>query len=175
MKWNDLCTVIARRDHGLGKDQPWCRAMADCQQDGGWHSEGNVWTHTQLVCAELPRSTTGRASRLDERMLLALHGPVPRCSQAAHVPGRSQHRSHHLPQTCRERQNTLPGRSCVTLGCDLTTREEIARLVRYHGRPAFLLERANPAHEVISLSWFVSNRLLYLFAIADTRGRRPAT
>ena len=26
------------------------------------------------------------------------------------------------------------------LGCDLTTREEIARMVRYHGRPAFLLE-----------------------------------
>ena len=57
------------------------------------------------------------------------------------------------------------------LGCDLATREEIARLVRYHGRPAFLLERANPGHEVISLSWWVNNRLLYLFAIADTRGR----
>lgn len=27
------------------------------------------------------------------------------------------------------------------LGCDLHTREEIARLVRFHGRPAFLLEK----------------------------------
>lgn len=57
------------------------------------------------------------------------------------------------------------------LGCDLATREEIARLVRYHGRPAFLLERSEPAHEVVRLSWLVNNRLLYLFALADTRGR----
>jgi predicted kinase len=60
------------------------------------------------------------------------------------------------------------------LGCDLDTREQIARLVRYHGRPAFLLEKLEPAHEVVSLSWFLSNRLLYLFALADTRGRTTA-
>jgi predicted kinase len=60
------------------------------------------------------------------------------------------------------------------LGCDLATREEIARLVRFHGRPAFLLDKTDPNHEVISLSWFVSNKLLYLFALADTRGRRAA-
>jgi predicted kinase len=57
------------------------------------------------------------------------------------------------------------------LGCDLATREEIARLVRYHGRPAFLLERAEPSIEVVRLSWVVNNRLLYLFALADARGR----
>jgi predicted kinase len=57
------------------------------------------------------------------------------------------------------------------LGCDLVTREEIARLVRFHGRPAFLLEKPDSNHEVVSLSWLVNNRLLYLFAIADTQGR----
>jgi len=57
------------------------------------------------------------------------------------------------------------------LGCGLSVREEIARMVRFHGRPAFLLERSNPSHEVASLSWSVNNKLLYLFALADTRGR----
>ena len=57
------------------------------------------------------------------------------------------------------------------LDCPLETREEIARLVRYHGRPAFLLEREEPSHEVVHLSWLVNNRLLYLFALADNRGR----
>ena len=47
-------------------------------------------------------------------------------------------------------------------------------MVRFHGRPPFLLEKPDPAHEVVSLSWNVSNRLLYLFALADTRGRRTA-
>jgi predicted kinase len=58
------------------------------------------------------------------------------------------------------------------LGCDLPVREEIAALVRFHGRPPYLLEKPDPAHEVISLSWLVNHRLLYLFALADTRGRR---
>jgi predicted kinase len=58
------------------------------------------------------------------------------------------------------------------LGCELTTREDIARLVRFHGRPAFLLEKPEPSHEVVSLSWLISNKLLYLFALADTRGRK---
>ena len=57
------------------------------------------------------------------------------------------------------------------LECDLNTREHIAALVRYHGRPAFLAERAEPTHEVVRMSWLVVNRLLYLFALADTRGR----
>jgi predicted kinase len=60
------------------------------------------------------------------------------------------------------------------IGCDLATREEIAHLVRFHGRPPFLLEKPDPAHEVVSLSWLVNNRLLYLFALADTRGRKTA-
>ena len=51
-------------------------------------------------------------------------------------------------------------------------REEIAGLVRYHGRPPYLLEKADPAHEIIALSWLVNHRLLYLFALADTRGRQ---
>jgi predicted kinase len=46
--------------------------------------------------------------------------------------------------------------------------------VRYHGRPPYLLERNKAEEEVISLSWLVNNRLLYLFALADTRGRVAA-
>ena len=45
-------------------------------------------------------------------------------------------------------------------------------LVRYHGRPVYILEKDSPEHEVIFLSWLVDTRLLYLFALADTRGRR---
>jgi predicted kinase len=50
-------------------------------------------------------------------------------------------------------------------------REEIVALVRYHGRPPYLLEKEKPEHEVISTSCVLSNHLLYLFALADTRGR----
>src|SRR5207253_9695168 len=58
------------------------------------------------------------------------------------------------------------------LECTLVTREGIAALVRFHGRPPYLLDKAKPEYEVISLSWLVNNRWLYLFARADTRGRQ---
>jgi hypothetical protein len=65
----------------------------------------------------------------------------------------------------------IGGYAMRDLSCDLNTREEIATLVRYHGRPAFTFEKEKPEHEVISLSWLLQNRLLYLFALSDTRGR----
>ena len=37
------------------KAQSWARDMAACQQDAQWHAEGDVWTHTKMVCAELKR------------------------------------------------------------------------------------------------------------------------
>jgi putative nucleotidyltransferase with HDIG domain len=35
--------------------QPWAQDMAACRQDALWHAEGDVWTHTRLVVAELER------------------------------------------------------------------------------------------------------------------------
>ena len=29
--------------------------MVACQQDAQWHAEGDVWTHTNMVCAELEK------------------------------------------------------------------------------------------------------------------------
>jgi len=57
------------------------------------------------------------------------------------------------------------------LGCDLQLREQIVSLVRYHGRPPYILEKDSPEREVIASSWLVDTRLLYWFALADTRGR----
>src|SRR5204863_9242633 len=57
------------------------------------------------------------------------------------------------------------------LECDTVTGEEKGALLRSHGRPPYLLEKDDPEREVIRLSWLVNNRLLYLFALADTRGR----
>ena len=170
MTWSELTKTSPDEIMAWASDQPWCRAMADCQQDEGWHSEGNVWTHTQMVCAELLRlDEWPTLSQRQQTILLVtalLHDAAkPLTTQVDSGTGRI-----HSPKHAVKGEHVA--RSVLrNLGCDLATREEIARLVRYHGRPAFLLERANPAHEVISLSWFVSNRLLYLFAIADTRGR----
>jgi predicted kinase len=147
--------------------------MARCCQDAAWHAEGDVWTHTKMVCAELTRLEEWSKLTPRDRVLLLFtalfhDSGKPMTSQAHPATGRISSPKHAL------KGEHLARSVLRDLGCDVATREEIARLVRFHGRPAHLLEKPEPGHELISLSWLVRNELLYLFALADTRGRTTA-
>ncbi len=173
MTWDELSRAPLDEVLAWADDQPWCRAMAECRQDAGWHAEGDVWTHTKMVCAQLPRLEGWAGLSEHDRTVLLF-------TALFHDSGKPL-TSHVDPESGRIRspKHALKGEHLARaalrdLGCDLATREEIARLVRFHGRPAFLLEKADPVHEVVSLSWWVANRLLYLFALADARGRTAA-
>ncbi len=174
MMWNALSQASFDEVMAWASDQPWRRAMADCQQDDGWHGEGDVWTHTQMVCTELTQLDEWHKLSPHERTVLiftALFHDFGKTVTSEVDPGTGRITS---PKHAIKSEHFV--RSVLRdLACDLTAREEIARLVRFHGRPAFLLEKADPNYEVISLSWWVNNRLLYLFAMADTRGRMTSS
>ena len=170
MKWERLKQVSLESITAWAERQPWCQAMADCPQDSNWHSEGDVWTHTRMVLGQLPKLDDWPSLAPLEQTVLTFTGlfhdvAKPLTTAVDHGTGRVRSPKHAV-------KGEHVARAVLRdLGCDLKTREEIARMVRYHGRPAFLLERDEPTHEVVRLSWLVSNRLLYLFALADTRGR----
>ncbi|MCA9213568.1 MAG: AAA family ATPase [Planctomycetales bacterium] len=181
MNWEELKQSSIDDILAWAEVQPWCRAMAKCAQDAEWHSEGDVWTHTKMVIEEVTRmkdeggrrgphddlSFTLSPSNFTKLIFTGLFHDVakPLTTQVDPETGRVRSPKHAV-------KGEHIARSVLRdLGCDLTTREEIARLVRYHGRPAFLLDRDEPTHEVVRLSWLVNNQLLYLFALADTRGR----
>jgi len=173
MTWDELSKASLDQIVAWAQDQPWCRAMADCQQDVGWHAEGDVWTHTKMVCAQLPKLAGWPTLAAHERTVLIFtalfhDSAKPLTSQVDPSTGRITSPKHAI------KGEHLARSVLRDLGCGLASREEIARMVRFHGRPAFLLERSNPSNEVVSLSWSVSNKLLYLFALADTRGRNTA-
>jgi predicted kinase len=173
MTWNELSQASLEDILTWAHDQPWCRAMADCQQDGEWHSEGDVWTHTKMVCSQLLWLAEWPMLTPHERTVLIFtalfhDSAKPLTSQTDPLTGRITSPKHSI------KGEHLARSALRDLACDLVVREEIARMVRFHGRPSFLLERSNPAHEVVSLSWSVNNKLLYLFALADTRGRSTA-
>jgi len=153
------------------QSQLWARAMAACPQDSQWHAEGDVWTHTQMVCAELEQAEEwpllDRCSQL-KLLFTGLFHDAGKPLTTALDAETGRIRSPNHSQASAE----LARRVLREQGCDLVVREEIARLVRFHSRPPYLLEKPNPEREVISLSWLVSNRLLYIFAVADTRGRK---
>lgn len=170
MNWETLSQSSLEEILHWAGDQRWSQAMAQCAQDADWHAEGDVWTHTQMVCHQLTELDEWSDLTSQEQIILIftalLHDAAkPLTSQTDPETGRIRSPKHAV-------KGEHLGRSILReLDCDLTTREIICRLVRFHGRPAFLLEKSKPEHEVVSLSWLVNHRLLYLFALADTRGR----
>lgn len=169
--WNEVERASTNQILAWAETQPWAKAMAECQQDAEWHAEGDVWTHTCMVVAETERlaewPSLDRPTQLKLLFAALFHDSgKPATTQIDPATGRTHSPKHALIGMVIAR-NALRD-----LGSDLGIREEIAGLVRYHGRPPFLLEKSDPAREVISLSWLVKHRLLYLFALADTRGRR---
>jgi putative nucleotidyltransferase with HDIG domain len=171
--WDDVRAASVAEILGWAEAKPWAKAMAACDQDAGWHAEGDVWTHTKMVATEL--------ERLDEWLRLNSDDQLKLLFTALFHDAGKPATSVIDPETGRTRspKHAVVGMGMVrtalrALGCPLGFREAVANLVRYHGRPPFLLEKPDPAREVIALSWAVDNRLLYLFALADTRGRVTA-
>lgn len=169
--WSDIQYASNAEILGWAEAQSWARDMSACQQDALWHAEGDVWTHTNMVCQELERlaewSALDRATQIKLLFAGLLHDSgKPATTALDPETGRLRSPKHALAGA------DIARRVLRELECDLATREDIAALVRYHGRPPYLLEKAKPDHEVIFLSWLVSSRLLYLLALADTRGRQ---
>ncbi|WP_339726863.1 AAA family ATPase [uncultured Gimesia sp.] len=170
MNWDTLSQSSLEEILNWAGNQPWCQAMAQCAQDADWHAEGDVWTHTQMVCRQLTELNEWSNLAPQEQIVLIftalLHDAAkPLTSQTDPKTGRIRSPKHAV------KGEHLTRSILRELDCNLETRETICRLVRFHGRPAFLLEKSKPEHEVVSLSWLVNHRLLYLFALADTRGR----
>jgi predicted kinase len=169
--WDDVRQASTAEILTWAELQPWAEAMAGCQQDPIWHEEGDVWTHTRMVVSEVERleewPSLDRHAQLRLIFTSLFHDSgKPATSTIEPATGRTRSPKHALAGV------EIARRVLRDLGCDLRVREEIAALVRYHGRPPYLLEKPDPAHEVIALSWLVNHRLLFLFALADTRGRR---
>src|SRR5436853_4654291 len=51
-------------------DYPWIAPMAACPQDPESHAEGDVWTHTRMVCEELVRLPEWAALESTDRAVL---------------------------------------------------------------------------------------------------------
>lgn len=168
--WQDILKSSNEEIIRWAAESAWADEMRACQQDAIWHAEGDVWTHTLMVRAEVEKlegyEELGREDQLKLLFTALLHDSGKPATTALD------------PETGRLRslRHSIVGASLARgvlaeLGCPLELREEIVRLVRYHGRPPYLLEKAHPEQEVIRLSCLVKNRLLHLFALADTRGR----
>jgi len=127
-----------------------------------------VWAHTRLVVAELERLTDWPSLDRDDRLKLLFtalfhDSGKPAMTQTDPATGRTR-----SPSTRQPAKGSAAASSEASAATSSCARDRGAHPL--HGRPPYLLEKADPAREVIGLSWLVSHRLLYLFALATHAG-----
>jgi len=148
----------------------WARAMGGCAQDPAFHSEGDVGTHTRMVCEALAQLSEFRQLERESRLAVfwaaALHDvgkPArTRVTESGHISSRG-----HSAAGERTARRWLWG-----LGVPFASRERIVALVRAHEMPFFVLDDPDPRARVYRLSWKLRCDRLALVAEADALGRR---
>ncbi|MBY0231637.1 MAG: HD domain-containing protein [Gemmataceae bacterium] len=145
------------------------RELHGCPQDPVHHAEGDVGTHTRLVCEELVRLEAWRALDERERRTLfaaaVLHDVAkPECTKRED-DGRITSRGHSRKGAIKARG--LLWRERVPF----EAREEVCGLIAVHQVPYWLIDRPDVRRKAVEASWTTRGDRLALLAEADVRGR----
>ena len=144
MTWRELSALIAERHPGLGRaTSPGAGRWPSASRMRGGIPKGMSGPTRRWSAPNCRGSKNGPALTPHERTVLLFtalfhDSGKPLTSQVDPSTGRITSPKHAI------KGEHLARSVLRDLGCDLTTREEIARLVRFHGRPAFLLEKPEP-------------------------------
>ena len=168
--WQELSAASNSGIIQWAESQSWCAPMQTCQQDPQWHAEGDVWTHTKMVLDELLKVDGYAELPRQEQIILLLtaifhDSGKPATTMVEESTGRIRSPKHAAIGA------RIARRQLMETGCPFEIREHICHLVLFHGRPPYLGSNRSAEDDVIRVSTYLSNRLLYLFALADTRGR----
>ena len=149
-------------------DAPWVAAMAACPQDPEHHAEGDVWTHTKMVCDALVSLPEWQALPEGERELVfaaaLLHDVAkPACTRIE--DGRIRQPGHSLRGAAMVREMLWRA------GVPARVREAIAGLIRHHQVPFFLIDQVDPRRRLAALSQVARCDHLALLTRADALGR----
>lgn len=147
----------------------WLQSLQDCPQDPRYHAEGDVLTHTRLVCEALIALPAWRELSPIERSLLfaaaLLHDVAKPAATEIEVDGSITSKGH-------VRQGAKMARQILwSLNVPFHQREAIVSLVQHGSLPLWFWDKPNPQRAVIKASQVIRCDLLALLAEADVRGR----
>lgn len=149
----------------LEERHPWVAAMRNCPQNPLYHREGDVWTHTRMVCQCLEEDPEfgqlPEAERLVLRWAALLHDVAkPACTREDFsAPG-------HARKGARMARRLLWER-----GFPPRLREQVCGLVRHHMVPYRLIDRDDWQRQLFLLMLHTRPDHLRLLSRADIRGR----
>lgn len=148
----------------------WIKDMEGVLQDPIFHAEGDVAIHTQMVLEALLALEAFQALDTQEQQVLIaaalLHDVEKRSTTQVDKDGRISSPGHAKKGEYTARQILF--RDMVT---PFHLREQVAKLVRYHGLPLWLFEKRDPLQFLLKASVEVDTRLLAILARADVLGR----
>ena len=152
----------------------WLSDMKGVEQDPLWHSEGDVYIHTKMVIEALVSSNEYKLLTEQQQHILfasAIFHDIEKRSTTVRemVDGEERIRS---PRHAKRGESTVRSMLYKEWETPFKIREQIAKLVRFHGFPLFILERDKPERDIIKASLVVDTSLLYLLAKADVLGRK---
>src|SRR5690242_580781 len=152
----------------------WVRALAGTPQEPAHHAEGDVSTHTRMVVEALAGMEAWRALPEGERGIVfaaaLLHDVAKPVCTRVEPDGRITSPGHARLGEHMARAILWQGDGLET-PTPLPMREAICALVRFHGLPLWLLDKADPTHAAVEASLRARLELVALVAEADVRGR----
>ena len=148
----------------------WVRDMEGIPQDPIFHAEGDVLVHTKMVIEALFALPEYQDLSIQEQEILfaaaLLHDVEKRSTYVIEDGGRVSSRMH-------AKRGEVTARTILykEIETPFQIREEIAKLVRYHGFPIWIFEKPNPEKALYRVSLEVNTELLYILSKADIIGR----
>ena len=148
----------------------WVHNMTGIPQDAIHHAEGDVETHTRMVIESL--INLPEYQLLDEQsqeilwVSALMHDIEKRSTTAIETDGRITSAGH--AKKGEKTTRMILYRDAPT---PFAIREQIAKLVRYHGLPLWIFEKSNPQKALLKASLEVNTELLVMLAKADVLGR----
>ncbi len=147
----------------------WLAALANCPQNPLYHAEGDVLTHTRLVCEALVALPQWRALSPSDRSILfataLLHDVAKPAATQIEEDGAITSKGHVVQGAKMTRQILWD------LHTPLQEREAIVSLVKYGSLPLWFWDKPNPQRAIIKASLIIRCDMLALLAEADVKGR----
>jgi len=157
----------------LERTLSWLSELKDVPQEPEWHQEGNVFIHTQMVISallELPEFI--QLSEQEKHIVFTaalFHDIEKRSTTILQVDNGVERIS--SPGHSKKGEFTARKILYTEIPTPFAIREEIAKLVRYHGLPLWSIEKEDTRKNVIEVSLHLNTALLYIVAKADALGR----
>ncbi len=149
------------------------KELKNVEQNPVWHGEGNVFTHTSMVCDVLCKLNQWSSLSREKRTILFLAAMFHDIGKKVCTKTEDETiiSPNHAVKGSRMFRELFYMKYSQEYEISFSMREEVVNLIRFHGLPLLYMEKEPMDHYMIKAREFTDFPLLYLLAKADLLGR----